>query len=109
MTRSPIKRKRSKPRRGRVTNAEFMAFVRKRGCILRSKHTCHGIVTFHHIRTCGSPKDDTRGIGLCCAGHLQAWSAWSIEQLGKLAFEAHWDINLEDEIKKNWDAYASIR
>jgi hypothetical protein len=89
-------------RRGRVVSSNFMAFVRRRGCILLGKHTCCGPVTFHHVRSHGSPKDDTWGIGLCAFGHLIDWnSRTSIEALGKAKFEELWGISIAAECERN--------
>lgn len=94
-----IGRRKGPPRRGRVVDRAFMEFARRRGCILRHKHFCDGVVTFHHVRFCGSPKNDRRGFGLCCAGHLHGWSKLSIEH-GKSEFERRWKVSIEKEIQR---------
>lgn len=103
--RTPVKKRRAGVRRGRVVNREFMEFVRQRKCILARKHNCLFSTTFHHLRTCGSPKDDTWGVGLCWYGHFKAWSENSVEALGKDKFEKRWDISLTEEAQRNRDAW----
>lgn len=99
MIRSPLRRKRlGPPRRGRRVNLPYMAFTRALGCVLSGKHTCSGPTQFHHVRLCGSPKDDERGIGLCPAGHLWDAGEFSIERLGKVGWQEYWGVDLEAEI-----------
>lgn len=95
---APRKRRPGPPRRGRIIDRDFMEFARERGCILRKKHQCRGSITFHHVRECGSPKNDRRGIGLCEAGHLHDAGQFSIERLGKEQWQTYWAVDLEQEI-----------
>ncbi len=98
---TPIRRKRpGKPRRGRVIDTDFMDFCRRMGCVLAGRHICSGCITFHHVRLCGSPKDDRRGFGLCEAGHLHGAGKFSIERLGKRKWQEHWGIDIEAEIAR---------
>jgi hypothetical protein len=53
----------------------------------------------HHVRTNGSPKDDTRIIRLLDSLHLAGYP-YSIHTLGKRKFEEHWGISIKDEIAK---------
>lgn len=96
---------RARPRRGRVVDPGFMEFCRRQGCILKDRHDCRGVITFHHVRSYGSPRDDTRGFGLCAAGHLHALGEHSIERLGKRRFEEHWCIDIESEIARLRERY----
>lgn len=84
----------------------FLEFMDGRPCILAGKHVCHPWLTTHHVRSFGSPKDDTRVLRLCAAGHLHDFGAQSIERLGKYGFETVWGIVIEDEIKRNQEDYA---
>lgn len=91
-----INGKKTKQRRGRVVDEKFKEFARSQGCILRNRHTCDGPVEFHHVRFCGSPKDDTRGFGLCAKGHEIVWnSRTSIHALGKTKWEYQWNLSIE--------------
>lgn len=108
LKRSPIRKKRTgPPRRGRIISPGFMAMVRERGCILskRHNHYCDGPTQFHHVRLAGSPRDDTRGIGLCPYLHLHGAGLYSIERLGKRGFEEYWAVDLEVEIQRNRDLW----
>lgn len=89
--------------RARVIDRPFMEFARSCGCVLRrvAGHKCLGPMTFHHVRSYGSVKDDTCGFGLCAWGHLHTYnSKSSIEALGKQKFEQHWGISIEQEIQR---------
>lgn len=111
-SRVPIKRKRpGPPRRGRVVNEAFMDMVREGGCILAKipAHHCEGIITFHHVREFGSPKNDEHGLGLCVRGHLQGASLFSIESLGKKGFQAYWGVDIEAEIAANVAAWEAMK
>lgn len=67
--------------------------------------TCDGLMTFHHVRFCGSPKDDRHGLILCEAHHfIQKDSKLSVEA-GKKLFEARYGVNLEAEAKAMYERY----
>ena len=68
--RSPIRKRRSKPRRGRVIDRAFMAWVHENfGCLVAFAGGCGGSLTWHHLRDHGSQKDDTWGLFLCFCHH----------------------------------------
>lgn len=99
MKRSPIKRRRSKPRRGRVVDTARLAWMATQPCLISGEMDA----TTHHVREYGSPKDDTRTIRLAWRYHLHGFSGkpnLSIEHLGKKKFEAAHGIVIEDEIAK---------
>lgn len=104
--RTPIKRRRSKPRRGEVHDPAFVAWMHLQGCLIEGKggHVCSGPITFHHVRFCGSPKDDHRGLALCQGGHLHDFGADSIEH-GKAQFEETFGICIEDCIQEYFAQY----
>lgn len=52
----------------------------------------------HHVRKCGSPKDDRRTLPLAPEYHLHDFGPESIERLGKAKFEALHGVNLEAAI-----------
>lgn len=83
-----------------MIDLDFMRFAREAGCIIEFKHICRGAMTFHHVRTCGSPKDDRNGVGLCASAHLWDVGNQSIERLGKEKWQVFWDVDLETEISK---------
>jgi hypothetical protein len=92
-----------------VVNEKFMAWVRSRGCALRGKHLCVGVVTFHHLRPSGSQKNDEWGVGLCLAGHLHDFGQQSVERLGKKGkFEEHWGVDLAAEAQKNVEEWRAL-
>jgi hypothetical protein len=96
------------PRRGEVHDIKFMTFSRRRGCVLigRRNHCCSGPLTFHHIREYGSPRDDTKGFGLCAWSHLHTFnSKTSIEALGKTKWQAYWGVSIADILAQQRSAW----
>ncbi len=101
---SVIKR-RSKPRRGRVVDKAYLAFIAEQPCIV-----CGGWpVTVHHHRTLGSPKDDTRTLPLCDPHHMIQWGPESIEAMGKAKFQESHGVDLEAEITRLQQLYRDSR
>lgn len=64
--------------------------------------------TVHHVRFCGSPKDDRRTLGLCAELHLHDLGEFCIERLHKERFEAHHGISIEAEIQRYNEDYALV-
>ncbi len=83
-------RKRTKPRRGRVIDKAYLAWIAAQGCCISGRPA-----TVHHVRQFGSPRDDTRTIPLAPEFHLIQCGRYSIEALGKKNFEAHHDVDIE--------------
>ncbi len=69
---------------------------------------CDQQATVHHVRTLGSPKDDTRTLPLCPAHHMIQWGPESIEALGKRGFEERHGVDLEAEISRLQALYALL-
>lgn len=67
---------------------------------------CSTPYSVHHLRHCGSPKDDRRVLGLCYALHLHDWGMHCIERLGKEKFAAYWGVDIEAEIARYNEDYA---
>ena len=72
LRRSRIKRKRSKPRRGRVTDLAYLAWMATLPCFITGEFPA----TTHHVRFCGSPKDDHRTIRLVARLHMLTHDLW---------------------------------
>lgn len=109
--RSPVRKVRRGPaRRGRVVDKAFMAWMHANfGCLVDIRchdrltnidMDCRGARTLHHIRDCGSPKNDRRSIMLCQAHHHIHWGHKSIEFLGKKRWQEFWGIDIESEITR---------
>ena len=96
-------KRRSKPRRGRVVNREYLAFVAEQPCIVSGERA-----TVHHVRTLGSPKDDTRTLPLAPRYHLIQCGPESIEALGKKRFQELHGVDLEAEISRLQELYARV-
>lgn len=91
MKRTAIKRRRSKPRRGRIYDPTYLAWIHTQPCAVTGRMP----VTAHHVRRHGEPKSDRRTIPLVAEAHLYDAGPYSIERLGKRKFEAHFGVGLE--------------
>ena len=96
-----LRKRRSGRRRGRVVDKAYLAWLHTRPGALFSG-PCHSV---HHVRFCGSQKDDTRALPLEAGGHQVQEGANSIESLGKAKFQEFWHIDLEAAIAKYQRAY----
>ena len=90
LKRSPVRKKRKTARRGRVIDKAYLAWCAKQPCCVTGEFPA----TTHHIRFCGSPKDDRIVIRLVARLHLHEAGMFSIERLGKEKFEAHWKVDI---------------
>lgn len=107
MTRSLPPKRRSKPRRGRVRDFAYLVFLHDLPCLLsgRGDTQCAGYLTCHHVRFCGSMRDDFRTVPLCCAHHIEGCGNDSIERLGRRKWEEKFGIDLEAAIVNYNAAY----
>jgi hypothetical protein len=79
-----------------VRDKQFLAFVASKFCLV-----CGSPSTVHHVRFCGSHRNDRRTLPLCGRHHqIQPGPYTSIEALGKVKFEATYGVCIEDEIRK---------
>lgn len=97
--RKPIRKHRSKPRRGEVRDKEYLDWLHLQQCLIFEKHghVCSGRLTVHHVRFCGSPRDDRRALPLCEGAHLHDFGKDSIEH-GKAQFEERFGVSIEGSI-----------
>jgi hypothetical protein len=107
LTRSPIRKKRSKPRRGRVFDKDYVAWIHTLPCAVsrRSWAVCRGPVTAHHVRSFGSPKNDRHAIPLCQGHHLHDYGPTSIERIGKARFEEIFALDLVALVNEYLERY----
>lgn len=70
---------------------------------------CGEPATVHHVRTLGSPKDDTRTLPLAPRYHMIQWGTESIEALGKKKFQERHGVNIEAEISRLQQLYQDSR
>lgn len=103
LKRSSVKTKRSKPRRGRLVDLEYLSWMHLQPCLVSGKWP----VTAHHVRRYGEPKNDRRTIPLMLEYHLHDFGPESIERLGKAAFERRHGVNIEAAIKEYNRQYES--
>jgi hypothetical protein len=97
LTRTPLKRRRSKPRRGRIVDKEYLAWMANQPPLV----TGPGRITIHHVRRFGEPKNDRRTVPLPASLHMiQDGPHTSIEALGKAKFEKRYGVDLEAAIVK---------
>ena len=103
---------RTKPRRGRVVDADYMEWVRLNHlCLLwdRTDTQCSGLRTLHHVRRHGEPKNDRRVVLLCQAHHLYDFGPDAIERLGKKRWQDKFHIDLEFEIERSNRDYRELQ
>ena len=111
--RSPIRKKRTKPRRGRVIDKDFLAWLARDRCAVHGDRVCPGGwlgMTIHHVREFGSPKNDRHTLLLCAPTHLQTIdSEQSIEALGKTKWQKFHNVNIKAKIIDYNERYESER
>ncbi len=96
LKRVAVKKKRSTPRRGRVIDREYLAWL----------HTQPGVVfggkthSVHHVREFGSPKNDYRSLPLEFGYHQIHEGAESIEAIGKTKWQILHGVSIEGEIAR---------
>lgn len=99
-TKPPNRRRKGGPRKGRVVDEKYLDFIHAQPCVLAGKHICKGALTAHHVREFGGQKHDRRTLPMCAAAHLHDADPLSIERLGKVKFQAHWNLNIELEMAR---------
>ncbi len=95
---NPIRRT---PRRGRVLDPIYLAWVLTQSSIVRTHDPkCRGCwITIHHVRRFGEPKSDLRIVPLWACRHMRGFGDQTVEH-GKVVFERLFNVILEDEIIK---------
>jgi len=100
-----VRPKRGTPRRGRVVDTDYLAWMAKQPPLVG-----YGPVTVHHVRRFGEPKDDRRTVPLPAAYHMIGYgSRTAIEALGKEKFQARFGIDLEAAIIRYNERYERER
>ena len=105
----PIPWKRTNPRRGRVVDRPYLAWIASQPSIVPSHdHKCLGCrVTVHHVKAGpGALKDDRRTVPLWACRHMHGWGSKTIEH-GRKAFEEHFGVDCEQEIVRLKRAYGA--
>lgn len=97
-------KRRSKPRRGRIVDRDYLAFIAAQPCLISGEPA-----TIHHVRSMGSPKDDTRTIPLAPRYHMIQWGPESIEALGKKRFQERHGVNIEEAIERYQSLYRACK
>ncbi len=83
-----------KPKKGRIEDPAFLAFVRRQPCLLRGKHRCRGPVDPHHVGHYGQARrNDRKAVPLCRSGH-------DLAHKYKRTFETRFGIDFEREIAR---------
>jgi len=104
MLRIRIKRRRSRTRRGRVVDRDYLAWMATQPCIISGKPA-----TVHHVRRFGEPKNDRRTLPLAPEYHMIGFGPHtSIEALGKAEFERRYGIDIEDAILRCNERYKAF-
>jgi hypothetical protein len=104
LRRTRVKRRRTgKPRRGRIVDRDYLAWLHAQpGCVYGGK--THSV---HHLRFCGSPKNDRHALPMERGYHQIQEGGASIEALGKSKFEEFHGLDLEESILRYQRAYLS--
>lgn len=77
-------------------------------CAVHGYGGCSTPFSLHHVRFCGSGRNDRRALGLCWEMHLHDYGKYSIERLGKPKWEAHHGISIEAEITRYNEDYVLV-
>lgn len=98
-----IARKRSKPRRGRVIDKARLEWAATQPCQITGEFPA----TTHHVRFCGSPKDDTRIIRLVARLHMDTASVPGTPCIehGKELFEKFHNVSIAAMITEFQERY----
>lgn len=109
LQRTPVTKRRSKPRRGGENDPIYRAWLIETFplCILwdRVNTQCSGGSTIHHVRRNGEPRRDRRTVVLCCGHHMHDFGPHSIERLGRKEWERRFGIDLEIVIAETVHRY----
>lgn len=91
------KAKRTKPRKGRIYDRNRIAWAAQKPCQITGEFPA----TTHHVRFCGSPKDDTRIIRLAARLHMKTVAKPGVACIedGKEIFEAFHSVKIESLIE----------
>ena len=110
MQRTPIKKRRSKPRRGPMRDAKYRAFVRTQPCAvavlskLRGGKRCFGLTQAAHTENNGmsSKGPDSSCAPLCCDHHAEY-------DAGRERFERRYLINMKNNARVCYERYLQER
>ncbi len=110
MKRSPVRKKRpGPPRRGRVVNKAYMAWMHETQQPLMPLNRGvdpHDTPELHHVRKhAGDQKDDTRTVMLTSISHRKG--KYAVERIGDRRFEDMFSLDFEAEIKRCNAAYVA--
>ncbi len=86
---------RSAASKGRKDKA-YRAWIASQPCMITGERP----VTVHHIRFCGSPRDDRRTVPLVASLHMRTHETPGkpCVERGKKVFEQFWKVDLEQAI-----------
>jgi hypothetical protein len=75
----------------------YLAFIASLPCLITGERP----VTVHHVRFCGSPRNDHRTVPLVARLHMRTHEkpGFPCIERGKKVFEALWRVDLEAAIK----------
>jgi hypothetical protein len=83
----------------------YVSWVASQGCMISGRPA-----TIHHVRICGSARDDHRILPLAPEYHLyQHGPETSIEGLGKRKFEERYGVDIEERVANYRALYLASR
>ena len=103
LKRTSVRKKRpGPPRRGRVHDLNFLAYMAEQPCLVsgQTRDIRGRRVELHHVRQYGSQKNDRRVLPLLPQFHRSGEGVYSIETLGKLKFQQRYGIDIEGAIAR---------
>lgn len=89
---------RSATRKKTYKDPDFLAWMASLPCMVTGERP----VTVHHVRFCGSARDDRRTVPLVARLHMRTDEkpGFPCVERGKKIFEQYWKTDLEEAIKK---------
>lgn len=99
--RLPIPKRRRTPRRGRLVDEQYFAWIATQPGVVRG-----GIcASVHHVRFMGSPKSDRRTLPMEWGYHTYQEGPESIEALGKQKWQSLHHVDIEAAITRYQERY----
>ncbi len=107
ITRTPIKRKRAKPRRGRLRDPKYMAWISTLHCIVCGRCQMHPTEVAHvGVRGIGQKCSDRETLPICERHHQTG--RYALHKLGKHFWALH-GLDKMELIAKYQEAYEAVR
>lgn len=99
---TPAKKRRAGKRRGRVTSARYLAWIRTQPCLVEDLDSlCSGAVQAHHHGHNGQARaNDFAAVPLCAAHHTAGSGPDAVHGIGKDSFEERFQVSFDAAIAR---------